>query len=66
MTINTPVELQSSKIECKLQLYEPFLLIQSLYSFDLTCSSLPFNPGCSVMTGLVTAKNAVPPDLLEN
>lgn len=36
------------------------------YNFDLTTSSLPFKPGCCVMIGLVTAKKAVPPDLLEN
>jgi hypothetical protein len=38
----------------------------SIHSLFITASSLPFNPGCSVITGRVTAKNAVPPLLLEN
>jgi hypothetical protein len=38
----------------------------NIYNLDLTSSSLPFNPGCCVIIGRVTAKKAVPPDLLEN
>jgi len=37
-----------------------------VYNLLCTFSSLPFNPGCCVIIGLVTAKKAVPPDLLEN
>jgi hypothetical protein len=36
------------------------------YNFDLISSSLPFKFGCCVMIGLVTAKNAIPCDLVEN